>query len=108
MLQNVPTLAIVAVDTGENEPPKVWKQNFHCFNWDINMNKLYLIWNKNKLVIEEGHYYLDRFKLNNVKLINFTFPELGIIKIQRRKNELILISDTINSIELCAPIDKII
>ncbi len=64
------------------------------------MNKLYLIWNKNKLVIEDGYYYLDRFKLHNIKLINLTFPELGIIKIQKRKNELILISDTINSIEL--------
>ena len=64
------------------------------------MNKLYLIWNKNKLVIEDGDYYLDRFKLYNVNLINLTLPELGIIKIQKRKKEIILISDTINSIEL--------
>ena len=64
------------------------------------MNKLYLIWNKNKLVIEEGNYYLDKFKLHNVKLINLTFPELGIIKVQKKRDELILISDTINSIEL--------
>ena len=64
------------------------------------MNKLYLIWNKNKLVIEDGDYYLDKFKLHNTKLINLSLPELGIIKIQKRNDKLILISDTINSIEL--------
>ena len=32
MLQNAPTLAIVAVHTEENGPPKVWKQTFHYFN----------------------------------------------------------------------------
>ena len=32
MLKNAPTLAIVAVDTAENEPPKNWGQKFHYFN----------------------------------------------------------------------------
>ena len=32
MLKNAPTLAIVAVDTDENEPPKNWGQKFHYFN----------------------------------------------------------------------------
>ena len=32
MLKNEPTLAIVAVDTGENEPLKVWGVSFHYFN----------------------------------------------------------------------------
>ena len=32
MLKNEATLAIVAVDTGENEPLKVWGVSFHYFN----------------------------------------------------------------------------
>ena len=32
MLKNEPTLAIVAVDTEENEPLKVWGVSFHYFN----------------------------------------------------------------------------
>ena len=32
MLKNKATLAIVAVDTGENEPLKVWGVSFHYFN----------------------------------------------------------------------------
>ena len=32
MLQNAPTLAIVAVHTEENEPSKVWAQKIHYFN----------------------------------------------------------------------------
>ena len=36
MLKNEPTLAIVAVDTGENEPLKVWGVSFHYFNRILN------------------------------------------------------------------------
>ena len=32
MLKNEPTLAIVAVHTEENEPPKIWGPKFHYFN----------------------------------------------------------------------------
>ena len=32
MLQNEPLVAIVAVDTAENEPLKVWAVSFHYFN----------------------------------------------------------------------------
>ena len=32
MLKNAPTLAIVAVHTEENEPPKIWGPKFHYFN----------------------------------------------------------------------------
>ena len=32
MLKNEPTLAIVAVDTEENEPLKIWGVSFHYFN----------------------------------------------------------------------------
>ena len=38
MLKNEPTLAIVAVDTGENEPLKVWDVSFHYFNRILNGN----------------------------------------------------------------------
>ena len=35
-LKNEPTLAIVAVDTEENEPLKVWGVSFHYFNRILN------------------------------------------------------------------------
>ena len=35
MLENAPTLAIVAVHTEENRPPKIWKQKCHYFNKDV-------------------------------------------------------------------------
>ena len=38
MLKNEATLAIVAVDTGENEPLKVWGVSFHYFNRILNQN----------------------------------------------------------------------
>ena len=44
MLKNEPTLAIVAVDTGENEPLKVWGVSFHYFNRILNINTLPWIW----------------------------------------------------------------
>ena len=37
MLKNEPTLAIVAVDTEENEPLKVWGVSFHYFNRILNI-----------------------------------------------------------------------
>ena len=45
LLKNEPTLAIVAVDTAENEPLKVWGVSFHYFNriltdWSSSPEKL--------------------------------------------------------------------
>ena len=47
MRKNEPTLAIVAVHTEENEPPKAWKQKFHYFN-DVLTRKSRIVLRKKK------------------------------------------------------------
>jgi len=64
------------------------------------MNELYLIWKKNKLIINDGFSYLDFQKINEGKFKDHKLPDLGVIKIYKHKNELIIITDTINSIEV--------
>lgn len=64
------------------------------------MNELYLIWKKNKLVIKDGYSYLDSKKINIGKYKDHYLPDLGFIKLFKNNNELIIITDTINSVEI--------
>lgn len=70
------------------------------------MNHLYLIWKKNKLIIKNGYSYLDCNKINLGKFRDHHLPDLGVIKLYKNNYEVIVTTDTVNSVEIFLTFNK--